>query len=218
MPGTDVRAIRRVADTEGQILSHVSTLLWIVTLAALIAAALAVAATSAATVLERRAEIGIMKAIGATNALVAGIFLAEQLMLARGRRRDRLCSWRGICARAGRERVWHARSASIDSFARDLGPCRDRRDHRQPDSSVARGALESRAGTAGRVMFWRLLWRLLRGSRGRLAVALIALISGAAVISALLNLDLDIERKLTQEFRALGANLVISSGRARAGR
>jgi putative ABC transport system permease protein len=59
-------------------------------------------------------------------------------------------------------------------------------------------------------MFWRLLWKLLRGSRGRLAVALIALISGAAVISALLNLDFDISRKLTQEFRTLGANLVIS--------
>jgi putative ABC transport system permease protein len=59
-------------------------------------------------------------------------------------------------------------------------------------------------------MFWRLLWRLLRGSRGRLAVALVALISGAAVISALLNLDFDISRKLTQEFRTLGANLVIT--------
>lgn len=82
LPDTDVHAIRQVADTEGKILSQVSTLLWIVTLAALIAAALAVAATSAATVLERRAEVGIMKAIGATNTLVAGIFLAEQLMLA----------------------------------------------------------------------------------------------------------------------------------------
>jgi len=60
-------------------------------------------------------------------------------------------------------------------------------------------------------MFTRLLWKLLRGSRGRLVVALIAVISGAAVISALLNLDLDIGRKLTQEFRLLGANLVISS-------
>ncbi|MGA2717517.1 MAG: FtsX-like permease family protein [Candidatus Acidiferrales bacterium] len=60
-------------------------------------------------------------------------------------------------------------------------------------------------------MFARLLWKLLRGSRGRLVVALIAVISGAAVISALLNLDLDIGRKLTQEFRLLGANLVISS-------
>jgi hypothetical protein len=54
-------------------------------------------------------------------------------------------------------------------------------------------------------MFARLLWKLVRGSRGRLAVALIALTSSAAVSSALLNLDLDIERKLTREFRTLGA-------------
>ena len=59
-------------------------------------------------------------------------------------------------------------------------------------------------------MFWRLLFQMLRGSRDRLAVALIALISGAAVISALLNLDLDVGSKLTQEFRTLGANIVIS--------
>jgi len=82
LPGTDVRVVRRVAETEGRILSHISALLWIVTLAALVAAGLAVAATSAATVLERRDEIGIMKAIGATNTLIASIFLAEQLMLA----------------------------------------------------------------------------------------------------------------------------------------
>jgi putative ABC transport system permease protein len=82
LPGTDVRAIRRVADSEGTILSHVSTLLWIVTLAALIAAALAVAATSAAAVLERKAEIGVMKAIGATNTSVTALFLAEHLTLA----------------------------------------------------------------------------------------------------------------------------------------
>ena len=82
LPGTNVRAIRRIAETEGRVLTRVSTLLWIVTLASLIAACLAVAATSATTVIERRAEIGIMKAIGATNALVASLFLVEQLMLA----------------------------------------------------------------------------------------------------------------------------------------
>ena len=82
LPGTDVRAIRRVADSEGRILSRVSTLLWVVTIAALVAAGLAVAATSAATILDRQKEIGIMKALGATNTLVAGIFLAEQLLLA----------------------------------------------------------------------------------------------------------------------------------------
>jgi putative ABC transport system permease protein len=82
LPGTSVHVIRRVAESEGRILSRVGTLLWIVTLAALVAAGLAVAATSATTVLERRAEVGIMKAIGATNGIVVGIFLAEQLMLA----------------------------------------------------------------------------------------------------------------------------------------
>jgi putative ABC transport system permease protein len=61
-------------------------------------------------------------------------------------------------------------------------------------------------------MFWRLLWKLLRGSSGRLVVAILALVSGAMVVSALLNLQFDIERKLTQEFRILGANLVISPG------
>ena len=82
IPDTNVRAIRKVAETEGRVLSQISTLLWIVTIAALIAAGLAVAATSATTVLERRKEIGIMKAIGATNFVVAGIFLSEQLLLA----------------------------------------------------------------------------------------------------------------------------------------
>ena len=82
MPGTEARPIRRVAETEGRVLSRVSSLLWVVTLAALIGAALAVAATAATTVLDRRSEVGLMKALGAPNALVAAIFLAEQLLLA----------------------------------------------------------------------------------------------------------------------------------------
>jgi putative ABC transport system permease protein len=81
-PGTQVRPIRRIADTEGRVLSHVSLLLWIVTIAALIAAALAVAATSATTVMERRSEVGLMKALGATDFLVASLFFSEQLFLA----------------------------------------------------------------------------------------------------------------------------------------
>jgi putative ABC transport system permease protein len=59
-------------------------------------------------------------------------------------------------------------------------------------------------------MFWRLLWKLLRGSGGRLAVAILSLVSCAMVVSALLNLEFDIERKLTQEFRMLGANILVS--------
>ncbi len=63
-------------------------------------------------------------------------------------------------------------------------------------------------------MFGRLLWKLLRGSGARLAVAILALVSCAMVVSALLNLEFDIERKLTQEFRMLGANILISPSNA----
>ena len=58
-------------------------------------------------------------------------------------------------------------------------------------------------------MFWRILGQLFRASRGRLAVALLALASGAAVTTALINLNLDAERKVSGEFRTLGANAII---------
>jgi len=57
-------------------------------------------------------------------------------------------------------------------------------------------------------MFWRILGQLFSASRGRLAVALVALASGAAVTTALINLNLDAERKLSTEFRTLGANVI----------
>jgi putative ABC transport system permease protein len=59
-------------------------------------------------------------------------------------------------------------------------------------------------------MFWRILWQLMGASRGRLAVALLTLTTGAAICSALLNINLDAERKLTREFRTLGANVVVA--------
>jgi putative ABC transport system permease protein len=82
LPGADVRVVRRVAEGEGQILSRVRMLLWLVTGAALLAAALAVGASSAASVIERRTEIGLMKALGAGSATVGFLLAAEQLLLA----------------------------------------------------------------------------------------------------------------------------------------
>jgi putative ABC transport system permease protein len=82
LPGSDVRVIHRVADGEGKILTRVRTLLWLVTFASLLAAALAVGASSAASVIERRTEIGLMKALGAGSGTVGFLLAAEQLLLA----------------------------------------------------------------------------------------------------------------------------------------
>ena len=82
LPGTDVRVIRRVADGEGLILKRVQALLWLVTFAALLAAALAVGASAAASVIERQSEIALMKALGAGSGTVGFLLAAEQLVLA----------------------------------------------------------------------------------------------------------------------------------------
>jgi putative ABC transport system permease protein len=82
LKGTDVRVIRRVAEGEGQILSRVQMLLWLVTGAALLAAVLAVGASAAASVIERQVEIGLMKALGAGSGTVGFLLAAEQLLLA----------------------------------------------------------------------------------------------------------------------------------------
>ena len=82
LPGADVRVIRRVAEGEGQILTRMRMLLWLVTGAALLAAVQAVGASSAASVIERRTEIGLMKALGAGSGTVGFLLAAEQLLLA----------------------------------------------------------------------------------------------------------------------------------------
>jgi len=66
-----------VAETEGRIVSRVGVLMALLVVAALVAAGLAVASMMLATVLERSAEIGLFKALGATDARVAAVFLLE---------------------------------------------------------------------------------------------------------------------------------------------
>lgn len=77
IPGASAKPVYQVADTEGKILNRVGILMGILAVAALLTAALAVASMMLATVLERRAEIGLFKSLGATNARVATLFLLE---------------------------------------------------------------------------------------------------------------------------------------------
>ncbi|MDQ2899452.1 MAG: ABC transporter permease [Acidobacteriota bacterium] len=77
LPTTDARPIRRVADNEGKVLSKIGGLMLLIGLAALLSAGLTVWSVMAATLVERRGEIAIMQATGATDWTIAGLFAAE---------------------------------------------------------------------------------------------------------------------------------------------
>jgi putative ABC transport system permease protein len=77
IPEAQAKPVYRVTATEGRIMNRVSALMAMLVVAALLSAGLAVASMMLATVLERRAEIGLFKALGATDARVAAVFLLE---------------------------------------------------------------------------------------------------------------------------------------------
>jgi putative ABC transport system permease protein len=82
IPGSHAEQIRQVAQNEGTVLSRIQGLMLLVTLAALFSAALAVSAAMATAIFERRAEVGLMKALGAGSAAVAALFFVEAALLA----------------------------------------------------------------------------------------------------------------------------------------
>jgi putative ABC transport system permease protein len=81
LPGTQARPVRKVADSEGKILSSVGGLMGMITLVALFSAGLTVWSLTATTMMERRGEVAIMQAIGATRGLVATLFGLEIAMV-----------------------------------------------------------------------------------------------------------------------------------------
>jgi putative ABC transport system permease protein len=77
LPMAVAKPVWRVADGEGRVLSKISGLMSLIAFAALIAAGLTVWSIMATTVMERRGEIAIMQATGATDFLITTMFGAE---------------------------------------------------------------------------------------------------------------------------------------------
>lgn len=77
VPGSEARVIHRVADSDGIILRRISGLMAAIAVLATLGSALAVTSALSTSVLERRSEIGLLKAMGAGNPRVIGLFLAE---------------------------------------------------------------------------------------------------------------------------------------------
>ncbi len=82
IPHSRAEQIRQVAQNEGVVLARIKGLMLLVTLAALLASALAVSAAMATAIFERRREVGLMKALGAGNISVAALFFTESGLLA----------------------------------------------------------------------------------------------------------------------------------------
>jgi putative ABC transport system permease protein len=81
LPGVDVRPIRQIVYSEGRVLGVIRWFLLSVTALILVIIAICVTATMTAIVLERRKDIGVMKALGASDPQVMRLFLAEGAVL-----------------------------------------------------------------------------------------------------------------------------------------
>ncbi|MGA8761739.1 MAG: ABC transporter permease, partial [Candidatus Sulfotelmatobacter sp.] len=82
IPHSHAEQIRQVAQNEGAVLTRIEGLIFLITLAALLASALAVSAATATAIFERRGEVGLMKALGAGKMAIASVFFAEAVLLA----------------------------------------------------------------------------------------------------------------------------------------
>jgi putative ABC transport system permease protein len=82
IPGARAEQVRRVEQSEGTVLNRISGLMWLISAAALLAAGFAVSAAMATAILERRAEIGLMRSLGAAKSSIALLFYAETGILA----------------------------------------------------------------------------------------------------------------------------------------
>lgn len=77
----EARVLHRVAETEGAILRKIETIVWVLAAAAVAAACLSVFAATSAAVVDRRKEVGLLKALGATNGAVTALFVGEAILI-----------------------------------------------------------------------------------------------------------------------------------------
>ena len=74
--------VRQVADSEGAILEKTQMLMVLITILALLGSALGISNLVTASVMERSQEIGLLKAIGATDRAISGLVLTEIVVVA----------------------------------------------------------------------------------------------------------------------------------------
>ncbi len=80
MSDSVAKPIRQVAESEGDILNKTTLLMVLITILSLIGSALGISNLVTAGVMERSAEIGLQKAVGASNGKIIGTILTEIML------------------------------------------------------------------------------------------------------------------------------------------
>ncbi len=76
-PQAQVEPVRQIVEAEGRVLGKTRRTLWAATLLIILTAALCLLATLTTSVLDRRKDFAVMKALGASNRAVNALFAAE---------------------------------------------------------------------------------------------------------------------------------------------
>lgn len=80
IPEASARAVRQIADSEGKILEKTELLMALITLMSLIGATLGISNLVTSSVMERSAELALMKAVGAKNGQITLLVLTEIIL------------------------------------------------------------------------------------------------------------------------------------------
>ena len=81
VPGVTAQTVKRITESQTTVLSKLSALVLLVTIITLALIMITVATTMTAVVTERRREIGLRKALGASDGSIMAEFMGEGLML-----------------------------------------------------------------------------------------------------------------------------------------
>ncbi|MBE6474162.1 MAG: FtsX-like permease family protein [Actinomyces succiniciruminis] len=81
MPGAVAKQVRQVAAVEGKVLEKTQALMILMTALSLVAAVLAVASLTNASLVERSSEFALLKAVGASSASINRLILAETAVI-----------------------------------------------------------------------------------------------------------------------------------------
>jgi putative ABC transport system permease protein len=84
LPTAEVKPIRQIVEAEGKVLGKTQALMLATVALIILTAVLCLLATLTASVFERRKDFAVMKALGASQAMISATFVAETALLALG--------------------------------------------------------------------------------------------------------------------------------------